>query len=186
MYLRYPQSSVNWYPQSTVDRHLCWHLINISVKVNKESTNIIDIPLYVNWFIWVGLHSANSEPIVDRDVYWVSTKYWSRHLMRCQSSMDCGMLEGLKRHSTMDAISKKSEFFLSFLCIKIRFFLQIFRRYVNQVLTCLVGLALIWSIPQCSFSSWYVRARTLKSTAERHLKSPVSLANSDTVEWHTD
>ena len=62
-------------------------------------------------------------------------------------------------------------------------YIQCFNK--EAIFTCLVGLILMCSVPQCSFSSWYVRAITRKSTAERLLKSPVNFENSVTEKKDT-
>jgi len=121
MYFRHLWSSVNQYPQSTLNRPsnesrstLHWHRDQHSVSILIDTWSTLnrhlsqqlvesqlifaDTPSSVTQYIWVGLHSANNQLTVDQ----VSIKcqsgrqlsvdlVWTKYRLRCQPRCWCSV-----------------------------------------------------------------------------------------------
>lgn len=95
--VRHPWSSVDWYPWSTLTRHLSWHSINI-LWIHSQ--------LIFDRFIWVGWHLAEYLLSVDQ----VSIGCWPSINQDIDQVLIEMLIEGINKHSTLYIWSKKATF----------------------------------------------------------------------------
>lgn len=109
------QPSINTW--SILNQHIGWYLINTWLTsqstASRKSTNFCTHAIECWSIHWVGRHSADHRPTVDQvsikmlikcwpNVSQVSTEMSIKCPLRCQSSVDWGLIDGINRHSTVD------------------------------------------------------------------------------------
>ena len=133
VYSRYPLSNVDRYPRLTLNDHLNRHSVNISADAwstlnwhlnwqSVESSLIFtDTPLSVDWYILIGLHSANYGSTVDRVSIECWSRCWSSVSLVLTNNIDWDVDQDVNRDvnrgywSTADAFSTHDPIFLGYM-----------------------------------------------------------------------